>query len=89
MNSLVIYIDKKDEICISYAKEIGGKIYVLTYGKNSPSAGIIYKGEEPIQDIKKLRELIDILIFRRNTPIGKKILQFFKEFEDLKLLIIN
>ncbi len=89
MNSLVIYMDETDEICISYAREIGGKIHVLKYGKNSPSTGIIYKGEETLEDIKKFGGIVDILIFRKNTPIGRKILYSLEELKGLKLLIIN
>ena len=89
MNTLVIYTDEKDEVCISYAKEIGGNIYILKFGKRKPSQGVIFKGTNLIENIKNFIGKADVIVFRKNSHLGRLILDSKKDLMKFKLLIVD
>ena len=89
MKTLVIYTDERDEICISYAKEVGGMIYVLKYGRKKPSNGAVFEGKNLMDDIQNFKGRADVIIFRKNTSLGKIILDLRKDLKGLKLLVVD
>ena len=89
MKALVIYMDKKDEICISYAKEIGEVVYVLKLGRTKPSYGVAFEGKNLMKDIQNFNGRADVIIFRKSTVWGKTLLDSRKKLEGFKFLAID
>ena len=89
MNAIVVYLDERDEVCVSYAREIGGAVYMLKLENKNSLDEMNFEEKNIIEEIKKFAEKAQVIVFRKGTYPGKLILDYMEELSDFKLLAVN